>query len=298
MPFQASLRELGRDLAAGLIAHLGRRVFQEISEPECQAGEHWRRGRQSIPIDVQVIFHFSTWEPTALATSSWAIACARCVPNLCVVFRRPARDGRPGNLREQRRRSQNDKGVDRCHHFLGLRFKDLRAAVSKGYSRGRMRTATRSPDMPCGIPKAADAGWVNGVNQATSAEIVVTAAQLLRGLTQLACSMCLAANGETVPAGQLSVSTSNRNFVGPYAGFRHLRLRAPGSKRPSPDWPGGFAMDNCVTPKTYQVASNRCRERSPDFVAARLPASGSFGFTDSVSQVLFQNRSLRDPSKG
>src|SRR3546814_10203135 len=29
------------------------------------------------------------------------------------------------------------------------------------------------------------------------------------------CSMCLAVNGETVPPGQRSVPTSNRNFVGP-----------------------------------------------------------------------------------
>jgi 3-isopropylmalate/(R)-2-methylmalate dehydratase large subunit len=28
------------------------------------------------------------------------------------------------------------------------------------------------------------------------------------------CSMCLGMNGDTVPSGQLSVSTSNRNFEG------------------------------------------------------------------------------------
>ena len=28
------------------------------------------------------------------------------------------------------------------------------------------------------------------------------------------CSMCLGMNGDTVPAGELSVSTSNRNFEG------------------------------------------------------------------------------------
>ena len=42
------------------------------------------------------------------------------------------------------------------------------------------------------------------------------------------CSMCLAANGERVPPGQRSVSTSNRNFIGRQGpGARtHLASRA------------------------------------------------------------------------
>jgi hypothetical protein len=36
----------------------------------------WRRGSQSIPIDVKAVFHSSTWEPTILATSHWPIPCA------------------------------------------------------------------------------------------------------------------------------------------------------------------------------------------------------------------------------
>ena len=41
------------------------------------------------------------------------------------------------------------------------------------------------------------------------------------------CSMCLAANGETVPAGQRSVSTSNRNFVGRQGVGARTHLASP-----------------------------------------------------------------------
>jgi 3-isopropylmalate/(R)-2-methylmalate dehydratase large subunit len=43
------------------------------------------------------------------------------------------------------------------------------------------------------------------------------------------CSMCLAANGETVPAGQRSVSTSNRNFVGRQGPRARTHLASPAS---------------------------------------------------------------------
>ncbi|WP_426414014.1 3-isopropylmalate dehydratase large subunit [Bradyrhizobium ganzhouense] len=41
------------------------------------------------------------------------------------------------------------------------------------------------------------------------------------------CSMCLAANGETVPPGQRSVSTSNRNFVGRQGPEARTHLASP-----------------------------------------------------------------------
>ena len=41
------------------------------------------------------------------------------------------------------------------------------------------------------------------------------------------CSMCLAANGETVPPGQRSVSTSNRNFVGRQGPGARTHLASP-----------------------------------------------------------------------
>ena len=41
------------------------------------------------------------------------------------------------------------------------------------------------------------------------------------------CSMCLAANGETVPPGERSVSTSNRNFVGRQGPRARTHLASP-----------------------------------------------------------------------
>ena len=41
------------------------------------------------------------------------------------------------------------------------------------------------------------------------------------------CSMCLAANGETIPRGQRSVSTSNRNFVGRQGPGARTHLASP-----------------------------------------------------------------------
>ncbi|WP_216851374.1 aconitase family protein [Acidisphaera sp. L21] len=41
------------------------------------------------------------------------------------------------------------------------------------------------------------------------------------------CSMCLAANGETVPQGERSVSTSNRNFVGRQGPQAQTHLASP-----------------------------------------------------------------------
>jgi 3-isopropylmalate/(R)-2-methylmalate dehydratase large subunit len=41
------------------------------------------------------------------------------------------------------------------------------------------------------------------------------------------CSMCLAANGETVPPGQRSVSTSNRNFIGRQGPQARTHLASP-----------------------------------------------------------------------
>jgi 3-isopropylmalate/(R)-2-methylmalate dehydratase large subunit len=41
------------------------------------------------------------------------------------------------------------------------------------------------------------------------------------------CSMCLASNGEQVPPGQRSVSTSNRNFVGRQGPRARTHLASP-----------------------------------------------------------------------
>ena len=54
------------------------------------------------------------------------------------------------------------------------------------------------------------------------------------------CSMCVAANGETVPRGQRSVSTSNRNFEG---------RQGPGARThlASPAMAAAAAIAGCIT---------------------------------------------------
>jgi hypothetical protein len=98
-------------------------------------GNAWRRECQSISIDVQAVFHFSTWEPTVLATSNWPVPCARYTPSICAIFRRPGRGGRSPQAAATRKMM---KGLIAANHLLRLRFTELRAAVSKGYSRGRL----------------------------------------------------------------------------------------------------------------------------------------------------------------
>jgi hypothetical protein len=82
------------------------------------ARNQWRRECQSIPIDVQAVFHSSTWEPTVLATSHWLNPCARCAPSLCAIFRRPGRGQRPGHLSLRRRRSEDAERAIAANDFL------------------------------------------------------------------------------------------------------------------------------------------------------------------------------------
>jgi 3-isopropylmalate/(R)-2-methylmalate dehydratase large subunit len=90
------------------------------------------------------------------------------------------------------------------------RLTDLRAAAAIASGRkvsGRVRA------------------WVvpgsEAVKQAAEAE------GLDRIFKDAGCSMCLAANGETVPPGQRSVSTSNRNFIGRQGPQARTHLASP-----------------------------------------------------------------------
>jgi hypothetical protein len=51
----------------GILRWLCGRFEQSDTGEGC--GVAWRRECQSIPIDVQAVFHFSLWEPTVLATN-------------------------------------------------------------------------------------------------------------------------------------------------------------------------------------------------------------------------------------
>jgi len=54
------------------------------------------------------------------------------------------------------------------------------------------------------------------------------------------CSMCLAANNETIPRGQRSVSTTNRNFEGRQGPGARTHLASPGMA-------AAAAIKGCVT---------------------------------------------------
>jgi hypothetical protein len=51
-------------------------IRESTIEKQTYISISWRRECQSIPIDVQAVFHSRTWEPTVLATSTWRIPCA------------------------------------------------------------------------------------------------------------------------------------------------------------------------------------------------------------------------------
>ena len=75
-----------------------------------------RRECQSIPVDLQAVFHYSKWEPTVLTTSNLPIPCAPLRPSLCAILRRP------GAAPEQ----AISAGGGDARDFLGLWFEELR----------------------------------------------------------------------------------------------------------------------------------------------------------------------------
>jgi hypothetical protein len=96
-----------------------------------------RRECQSTPIDVQAVFHSSTWEPTVLATSNWPIPCARRAPSLCTIFRRPGR-GRRKTMKE----------LIAANDFLGLRSEEQGRRHRTAILAVGFRSSARSR-MPC-----------------------------------------------------------------------------------------------------------------------------------------------------
>lgn len=102
-----------------------------------------RRECQSIPIDVQAVFRSRTWEPTVPATSNWPIPCARSAPSSAPssVDLDAAADRAISSGSGDARKTMN--GLIAANDFLGLRFDELRAAVSKGYGWSSLSPTTR-----------------------------------------------------------------------------------------------------------------------------------------------------------
>jgi len=98
------------------------------------------------------------------------------------------------------------------------RISDLRAAAEVA-KRGRVAAHVRAWVVPGSenVKRQAEAEGLDRVFTAAGFE-----------WRDPGCSMCLAANGETVPRGQRSVSTSNRNFVGRQGPGARTHLASPG----------------------------------------------------------------------
>jgi 3-isopropylmalate/(R)-2-methylmalate dehydratase large subunit len=112
-------------------------------------------------------------------------------------------------------------GIPVDYVFIGSctnsRLSDLRAAAE--VARGRkVDSRVRAWVVP-GSESVRRAAEAEGLDQ------IFTAAGF--DWREAGCSMCLAANGETVPAGKRSVSTSNRNFVGRQGPGARTHLASP-----------------------------------------------------------------------
>ena len=107
------------------------------------------------------------------------------------------------------------------HVFIGSctnsRLSDLRAAAEVA-QRGKVAPHVRAWVVPGSetIKRQAEAEGLDRIFRAAGFE-----------WREPGCSMCLAANGETVPRGERSVSTSNRNFVGRQGPGARTHLASP-----------------------------------------------------------------------
>ena len=97
------------------------------------------------------------------------------------------------------------------------RISDLRAAAE--VARGRQRAAHVNAWVVPGSERVKREAEAEGLDK------VFTAAGF--EWREPGCSMCVASNGETVPRGQRSVSTSNRNFVGRQGPGARTHLASP-----------------------------------------------------------------------
>ncbi|HEX7967725.1 MAG TPA: 3-isopropylmalate dehydratase large subunit [Stellaceae bacterium] len=191
-----------------------------------QALAHWR----SLPSDADAVFDREeridvaeiapqiTWGTSPEHT----IAVTECIPD-------PAGVGDPG------RRRAMEAALD----YMGLtpgapiagtridwvfigsctnsRLSDLRAAAEIA-RRGKVAAHVNAWVVP-------GSETVKRQAEAEGLDRVFTAAGF--DWREPGCSMCLAANGETVPRGQRSVSTSNRNFVGRQGPGARTHLASP-----------------------------------------------------------------------
>lgn len=206
------------------IAYVNGRPYAPQGERWAQAIAYWK----SLPSDPGATFDSEMqFDASALAPMvSWGNTAADVVPVTGHVPD-PAQEANPDRRRSMERAldymglkagvAMRDLPVDQV--FIGSctngRIEDLRAAAA--IVKGR-RVKTRALVTP-------GSGLVRAQAEREGLDRIFVEAGFLWG--HPGCSMCVGTNGDTVPAGQRCVSTSNRNFVGRQGTGSRTHLASP-----------------------------------------------------------------------
>jgi 3-isopropylmalate/(R)-2-methylmalate dehydratase large subunit len=206
------------------IAYVKGRPFAPQGARWAQAVAYWK----SLPSDPGATFdaemHFDAG--TLAPMVSWGNTAADVVPVTGRVPD-PTQEPNPDRRRSMERAldymglrpgvAMRDLAVDQV--FIGSctngRIEDLRAAA--GIVKGR-KAKTRALVTP-------GSGLVRSQAEREGLDRIFSEAGFVWGYP--GCSMCVGTNGDTVPAGQRCVSTSNRNFVGRQGTGSRTHLASP-----------------------------------------------------------------------
>ena len=207
-------------------AYLAGRRFAPAGAPWDQALAHWR----TLPSDEDAVFDRE--ESIAAEAIAPQVTWGTSPEHVVAVDARipdPAAASDPGKARAMAAALDYmglaagapiaGTRIDRV--FIGSctnsRLSDLRAAAAVA-KRGKVAAHVRAWVVPGSetVKRDAEAEGLDRVFIAAGFE-----------WREPGCSMCVAANGETVPPGQRSVSTSNRNFVGRQGPGARTHLASP-----------------------------------------------------------------------
>ena len=189
--------------------------------------DHWR----TLKSDPDAVFDREiTLDVTTVAPQvTWGTSPQDVVP-VTGAIPDPEREA-PGSRREAMRAALDYMGLQPGAPIGGLpidyvfigsctngRLSDLRAAAGVLRGRGRVPAHVVAWAVPGSeeVKCAAEAEGLDAVFRAAGFD-----------WREPGCSMCLAANGETVPSGKRAVSTSNRNFVGRQGPGARTHLTSP-----------------------------------------------------------------------
>lgn len=208
-------------------AYLEGRDYAPAGDDWPTALAHWRTLKsdpdatfdREITLDVTTVAPQVTWG----TSPQDVVAVTGAVPD-------PGREA-PGVRREAMRAALDYMGLEPGTPMQGLpidrvfigsctngRLSDLRAAADVLRGRGRVPVHVEAWAVPGSdaVKRAAEAEGLDAIFRAAGFD-----------WREPGCSMCLAANGETVPAGKRAVSTSNRNFVGRQGPGARTHLTSP-----------------------------------------------------------------------